>query len=88
MKELLTLKKYTMHFRTFVNGVLVGILLGVLFAPDSGEETRKKISRRAQGIKDKYDDLAEDLADTYNKVKSKTGNIINQTQDKFNEYEV
>ncbi len=76
-----------MHFRTFVNGVLVGILLGVLFAPDSGEETRKKISRRAQGIKDSYNDFADDVADTYNKVKSKAGNIVNPAKEKFNEYE-
>jgi hypothetical protein len=86
--RLLTLKKYTMHFRTFVNGVLVGILLGVLFAPDSGEETRKKISRRAQGIKDNYDDFADNVADTYNKVKRKAGNIVSKAKDINNEYEV
>ncbi len=65
-----------MHFRTFVNGVLVGILLGVLFAPDSGEETRKKISRRAQGIKDGYDELADNVSGTYSKVKSKANNLV------------
>ena len=53
-----------MHLRTFVNGILVGILLGVLFAPDSGEETRKKITRRAQGIKDNYEDLVDDVSHT------------------------
>jgi gas vesicle protein len=73
-----------MHFRTFVNGVLVGILLGVLFAPDSGEETRKKISRRAQGIKDTYDDLADDVSSTYRKVKDKASDIVNRAKDKIN----
>ena len=74
-----------MHFRTFVNGVLVGILLGVLFAPDSGEETRKKITRRAQGIKDNYDDLADNVSSTYGKVKNKAGNIVNKAKEKFND---
>ena len=74
-----------MHFRTFVNGVLVGILLGVLFAPDSGEETRKKITRRAQGIKDNYDDLADNVSSTYGKVKNKAGNIVNKAKQKFSD---
>jgi len=72
-----------MHFRTFVNGVLVGILLGVLFAPDSGEETRKKISRRAQGIKDNYDDLADNLSNAYGKVKNKAGDLVNKAKQRF-----
>jgi len=65
-----------MHFRTFLNGVLVGVLLGVLFAPDSGEETRKKLSRRAQGIKDSYDDLADDVSSTYRKAKDNQTNLL------------
>ncbi len=72
-----------MHFKTFVNGVLVGILLGVLFAPDSGEETRKKITRRAQGLKDTYDDFADNVSDTYNKVKDKAGDLVNSAKNKY-----
>lgn len=72
-----------MHFKTFVNGVLVGILLGVLFAPDSGEATRRKITRRAQGIKDSYEDFADDVSDTYNKVKDKADNLVNRTKSKL-----
>ena len=74
-----------MHFRTFVNGVLVGILLGVLFAPDSGEETRRRISRRAQGIKDNYDDLADNLSNAYGKVKNKAGDLVNKAKQKFSD---
>ena len=72
-----------MHFRTFLNGVLVGILLGILFAPDSGEETRKKIARRARKAKDNYEDFADNLADTYSRVKSKASHIVNRAKDKF-----
>ena len=74
-----------MHFKTFVNGVLVGILLGVLFAPDSGEATRRKITRRAQGIKDSYEDFADDVSDTYHKVKDKAGDLVSRAKNKFNE---
>ena len=72
-----------MHFRTFLNGVAVGILLGVLFAPDSGEETRRKISQRASGIKDSYDDFADDVSYTYNKVKNKANEFVNKTKDQY-----
>ena len=76
-----------MHVRAFVNGVLVGILLGVLFAPDSGEETRRKISRRAAGIKDSYDELADNVSNTYNKVKSKANDFINRGENELSDLE-
>ena len=74
-----------MHFRTFLNGVAVGILLGVLFAPDSGEETRRKISQRAAGIKDKYDDFADDVSYTYHKVKNRANEFVNKGKDEFSD---
>lgn len=44
-----------------VAGVAVGTLLGVLFAPDKGTETRKKISTKskdaADSIKNKFVDV-------------------------------
>lgn len=76
-----------MHVRAFVNGVLVGILLGVLFAPDSGEETRRKISRRAAGLKDTYDDLADNVSNTYNKVKTKANDLINRGETALDDME-
>lgn len=72
-----------MHFRTFLNGVAVGILLGVLFAPDSGEETRRKISQRAAGLKDSYDDFADDVSYTYHKVKNRANEFVNKTKDQY-----
>lgn len=74
-----------MHFRTFLNGVAVGILLGVLFAPESGEETRKKISRRAQGIKDNYDEIADTVSGTYSKVKTKANTLVSKAKSKMND---
>lgn len=74
-----------MHFRTFLNGVAIGVLLGVLFAPGSGEETRRKISQRAAGIKDSYDDFADDVSYTYHKVKNKAGKIVNKAKDEYSD---
>ncbi|MBS1747310.1 MAG: YtxH domain-containing protein [Bacteroidetes bacterium] len=74
-----------MHFKTLLNGVVVGVILGVLFAPASGEETRKKISKRAQGIKDNCEDLADEVAVKFKTVKAKANDIIENAKKKFND---
>ncbi|MBI1722310.1 MAG: YtxH domain-containing protein [Gemmatimonadetes bacterium] len=53
--------------RTFVAGLVIGVLVGagvaLLFAPQSGGETRRLIRRRAKkiaaGAQDRYDDLKD-----------------------------
>ena len=40
-------------------GLAVGAVLGILFAPDKGEKTRKKISGKAKDVKDKMEKAVE-----------------------------
>jgi gas vesicle protein len=56
-------------------GVAVGATLGILFAPDKGSTTRKKISRKA-------DDYAEDLEDKFNEfIEEMTRNFESMQQE-------
>jgi gas vesicle protein len=60
-------------------GVAVGALLGVLFAPDKGSETRRKISRKSKDfvddVKHKYDDFVRGVNEKMDEVKQETENL-------------
>ncbi len=49
----------------FLCGAAVGALAGILLAPDSGEETRKKIANKAKDLKD---DLNDQLTSTFGRI--------------------
>jgi len=57
-------------------GMAAGAILGVLFAPDKGSNTRKKIT-------DKGNAMANDLGSTYNDVKSRVTNTIDRVKNEF-----
>ena len=71
-----------MHIQSFIRGIAVGFILGVLYAPNRGEETRKKISQKASGIKDTVKDTYNAVSNTVSKVKNKANEILNKEQQK------
>jgi gas vesicle protein len=46
---------------TFVVGVATGAVLGILFAPDSGKNTRDKLSYRLDKLQEKLRETIQDL---------------------------
>jgi gas vesicle protein len=67
-----------MHIQSFIRGIAVGFLLGVLYAPDRGEETRRKISKKATDIKDSVKGTYNAVSNTVTKVKDKASEILNK----------
>lgn len=61
-----------------LGGVAVGAVLGVLFAPAKGSETRKKITDKSHDLKDSLKDTACRISD---KISQTVSSLKNETQD-------
>lgn len=64
-------------------GVAAGALLGILYAPDKGYETRKKIAKKskdyADGVTEKLNDFMEEVTEKYDSVIKKVKEVTGKT---------
>ena len=55
-----------MSIQSYFNGLLTGVVIGVLFAPRSGAETRRRLSRGyrqlGESVKEGYEVTKDDLS--------------------------
>jgi gas vesicle protein len=69
---------------SFLLGAAIGAGIALLLAPQSGEETRRDIKRKAGEMKDAAKDVAGDLSDTvidrYAKAKRTVGSTIDSAR--------
>lgn len=81
-----------------VVGAAAGAILGILFAPDKGLETRKKIAQKGNDLKgtvkdsfgkiqdtitDKYQNIKGDAKDMIEKGKEKAANIKDNVKEEY-----
>ncbi|HMT27851.1 MAG TPA: YtxH domain-containing protein [Bacteroidia bacterium] len=70
-------------------GAAAGAVLGVLFAPDKGEKTRKKLLKYTQGLEDDFNEYADEAVDYVkskaSEGKDKASRIANNVMDKASE---
>ncbi len=57
-------------FVAAITGAVAGGVAGLLLAPESGEETRKKLNKQAQKAREELEGLVEKGKDTLNEVKN------------------
>jgi gas vesicle protein len=70
---------------TFMAGAATGFILGILFAPASGKETRKKIKDQAaktgEAAKESYEKISKEAEKSMRLVKEKTGESVDAIRD-------
>jgi len=73
------MSKKTNTLLGLVTGIAIGGLLGVLYAPKAGKETREDISEKAK-------DLAEKAVKTKKELTAKLAEVSTQEQERIKEY--
>jgi len=72
----------------FLAGAAVGSILGILFAPDKGTETRRKISETSgdvtDSLKSKFNDFVDSIKDSYQGVRDEAEDAVDKGASKMN----
>ena len=74
--------KYESSAASFVLGALIGVAIGVLYAPAKGETTRKKLKRWAN---ETYEENKESLLEHAQDIKEKVKDRFEDAREKFGE---
>ena len=77
-------------FLSVLAGAAAGAVAGILFAPDEGAKTRKKILKKgedyADSLKDKFDELFDAVAEKFEKTKSDVTDYAEKAKQEVSNY--
>lgn len=63
-------------------GFALGVLAGVLLAPDRGSDTRKKIAQKGNDLKNKFNDFVDTLHEKFDSVKEDAKDMATEAKHK------
>ena len=61
-------------------GFTTGLIVGLLFAPARGSETRETISNRGRELKNKFNDLVDSVSDKFNSMQDDVEEFATETR--------
>ena len=61
-------------------GFTAGLVVGLLFAPAKGSETRETIARKGNELKDRFNDLVDTISDKFNSLKDEAEDIAEKSK--------
>ncbi len=66
-------------------GAAAGAVLGVLFAPDKGTETRRRLSEKGgelgQAARNKFTEFGETISEKYDSIRTEANEMLRKTRD-------
>jgi len=70
----------------FLTGLALGVLAGILLAPDKGSETRRKLSEKGRDLKDKFNDFIDNLQDRFSRMKDDAEEMAEEAKETARSY--
>lgn len=67
----------------FLTGAVIGAAVAILYAPNSGKDTRKYISDRAQQGKQAVTDTSKDIVDASKEMFERGRKLVDEASDLF-----
>jgi gas vesicle protein len=61
-------------------GFTAGLLVGLLFAPAKGSETRGTLSSRGRDLKNKFNDLVDSITDKFDSLSEDLGEYTEESR--------
>ncbi|WP_321287563.1 YtxH domain-containing protein [uncultured Sunxiuqinia sp.] len=78
------MSKGTSALLGFVAGAATGALVGVLFAPERGDKTRKKIQKSVKRVSE---DVTDTIGEKVDSLKDQVSEMIDQVKERTNDVE-
>lgn len=76
-------------FLGILAGLAAGAIVGILFAPDKGSETRRKIMSKGEDLanaaREKFGDVVGSVNERIDQAKEKVGNVAKKAMETTNE---
>lgn len=69
----------------FMGGVGLGVLMSLLFAPQSGEETREMIAKKARRARHLVGDAVDAVGDTVEDIRDQVASSVHDAKSKVQE---
>ncbi|MBS1749189.1 MAG: YtxH domain-containing protein [Bacteroidetes bacterium] len=70
-------------------GAAIGAIAGILFAPDKGSETRKKIAKNTneigENLKSSFNDFVDSVKEKYRHAKNEVEDVAEKSVSKYNQ---
>jgi len=67
-------------------GFTLGMLAGLLLAPDKGSESRKKLEKAGRDLKNKFNDFVDNLNDKWESFKSEASTVASEAKEEARTY--